>query len=289
MGIDTEWAQRVGQVRGGLTKTEETLLSFISAAPHISAFMSLKQLCESSGVSKPVVIEFYRKLGYADFKEFREGLQGFYSQHIDSYRASTTAFRNITTIDELIAASVDVDVRSLQRMAGYLSREQLGQAARRILDAPNTYLFAPGTGFYPAHYLCERLRRYHLRAHLIGSDIQHLAEELFPIREGDLLLVFEYVPESDICLRVMDRASDAGAHIILVTEPVDVPLVNRADSVIVVNRGELGFKNSMAVPMSFANLMLLTIELVGGKRIADDLKTLEETRERYALSRLETS
>jgi DNA-binding MurR/RpiR family transcriptional regulator len=60
--------------------------------------------------------------------------------------------------------------------------------------------------------------------------------------------------------------------------------VNSADSVIVVNRGEINFKNSMAVPMAFANLLILTIELIGGERIQADLMEIEEKREKFGLS-----
>ncbi len=284
MGIDTDWAERVGRVSNALTKTEETLMSFITHAPHESAFMSLRQLCDSSGVSKPVVIDFYRKLGYEGFKEFREGIRGLYAQHIDSYRASAAAFRNISSVVELVSAAADVDARSLQRMGAYLPPDQIEEAARRIVSAPATYLFGPGTGFYPAHYLYERLKRYRLNVHLVGADPQHLAEELFPMNPADVLLVFEYQPEAEIFARIMGCAAEIGAYIILVTDPVDVRLVSRADMVIVVNRGEVGFKNSMAVPMSFANLLLLAVELSAGEGATEKLKRLEETRERYALS-----
>ena len=101
---------------------------------------------------------------------------------------------------------------------------------------------------------------------------------------ADVLLVFEYQPEAEIFARIMGCAAEIGAYIILVTDPVDVRLVSRADMVIVVNRGEVGFKNSMAVPMSFANLLLLAVELSAGEGATEKLKRLEETRERYALS-----
>jgi DNA-binding MurR/RpiR family transcriptional regulator len=289
MDFDTEWAERVGRVTGGFSKTEESLLGFISGAPHEAAFFSMQELCAASGVSKPIVIEFYRKLGYDDFKTFREGVKRFYAQHIDSFRASSATFRTISTLEELIAASAEVDARSVRRMADYLSRETLESAANRLLQSETAFLFGPGTGLYPAHYLSERLRRYRIRTHLIESDLQHLAEELFPMGSKDFLVIFEYSTESGIYERVMDYAAAAGAGILLVTDYLNVGLVNRADLVAVVARGEVGFKNSMAVPMAFVNLLTLTIELVGHEKTQHDLKSLEEMRERYAFSYAKTS
>lgn len=286
MAVNTEWAERVGRASSSFTRTETLLMDYLAQFPHEAAFMSLKELCEASGISKPVVIEFYRKLGYDSFKEFRGGLQSFYAQGIDSYRASTITFRSISTIEELIENAIEIDARSLRRLASYLSKEELESLAGGLLEADRLYLYGPGTGFYPAHYLHERLKRYRLDVHLVGNDLQHLAEELFPLKSGDLLLVFDYLPKKTILERVLSFASDAGARTILIADQVDVRLVNRADTVVVVNRGEINFKNSMAVPMAFANLLLLTVELLGAETVQSELKGIEEKREKYGLSYL---
>jgi DNA-binding MurR/RpiR family transcriptional regulator len=97
-------------------------------------------------------------------------------------------------------------------------------------------------------------------------------------------MAFDYLPKNTILERVLKYAEDAGAGSILVSDQLDVRLVNSADSVIVVNRGEINFKNSMAVPMAFANLLILTIELIGGERIQADLMEIEEKREKFGLS-----
>ncbi len=284
MAINTDWAERIGRASADFTRTETVLMDYLTRVPHEAAFMSLGGLCEASGISKPVVIDFYRKLGYKGFKEFREGLVSFYAQHIDSYRASTITFRGISTIEELIESATEIDVRSLRRLAEYLSKEELESVARRLLEARRIYLYGPGTGFYPAHYLLQRLKRYRLDVHFAGNDVQHLAEELFPMESGDQLLAFDYLPDKSMIEKVLVYAADAGAGSILIADQVDVRLVNRADTVIVVNRGEINFKNSMAVPMAFANLLILTIELIGGERIQEGLMDIEEKREKFGLS-----
>lgn len=284
MAIDTEWAERVGRAASTFTRSETLLLNYLTGVPHEAAFLSMKGLCEASGVSKPVVIEFYRKLGYQSFKEFRGGLQSFYAQHIDSYRASTIALRSVSTVGDLIESAVEIDVRSLRRLAAYLSEEELEAIAARLLRAGRIFLYGPGTGSYPARYLAERLKRYRFDVHLIENDVQHLAEELFPLGPGDELLVFDYLPKKRMLEGVVSFAADAGAGTILIADQVDVGLVNTARTIVLVNRGELDFKNSMAVPMAFANLLLLAVELVGGEQLQSSLKDIEEKRESYRLS-----
>jgi len=285
MAVKADWARRVARISDGLSRSESVLLDYIVSHPQDAAFMSLKELCSATGVSKPKVIDLYRKLAYAGFKEFRTGILDFYRQHIDSYRASYTTFRQIASLDELRQAAIQVDVNSLLRMSEHVSSEDLRHTARAILDAQNVYIFGPGTGFYPANFLAERLRRYRLSVHLVESDLQHLTEGLYPVSEGDLFILFHYLPEHTLSTRTLELVKEQGGRCIVVTGTVLLELVDLAERVIYVERGEMGFKNSMAVPVNFANLLLLTVEFLGGDVLQERLKKLEEKREKYQLTR----
>ncbi len=245
--------------------------------------MSLKELCEATNVSKPKVIDLYRKLGYAVYKEFRQGIQDFYAYHINAYRASCTTFKQINTLDELIRTAQEADTTALQRLSEHISPEELSHLARAIIDAHSIYVYGPSTGIYPAHYLYQRLKRYRLDVNLIGKDVQHLMEEVFPLRRDDLLLVFNYFLERDLTHRVMKYARDQGARIIVVSDTVLVDFVELVERSYFVERGSMGFKNSMAVPMHFVNLLILTIELIGGPQFQENLQQVETNREKYGL------
>lgn len=284
MAVKTDWAQRVSRVSQELTRIESELLDYITRNPQFAAFFSLKELCESTGISKPKVIDFYKKLQYTNFKEFRDGILEFYEQHINSYQASSATFHKIKTLDELIRTAVEVDVNALSRIPGQISTEDLAYVSRSILDAQKVYVYGPGTGYYPAHFLAQRLKRYRIDVHLIAADPQHLAEELFPIGQDDLLLIYHYFHEEQNVLNVMDFARDAGANTIMVSEHIHHSFVERADRILYVNRGEIGFKNSMAVPMAFTNLLLLALELTEGEASQETLKELERKREAFKLS-----
>lgn len=286
MALKVDWGRRVSQVHDSLTRSEQTLLNFITGQPQEAAFMSLKELCEATEVSKPKVIEFYRKLGYEGFKEFRQGILAFYEHHIDSYRASYTTFRQINSIEELREAAVAVDVGALQRMTSHVSSEDLSFTAEAILQARTVHVFGPGTGALPAEFLAQRLRRYKVNVHYIASDLQHLAEELYPIGSEDLLLLFHYAANTEQSMTSMQVARDQGATVVAVAGTILLDFVELVDRAIYVVRGEMGFKNSMAVPMCFANLLLLTVEFLGGEELQKHLKELEEKRGRYDLLRL---
>ncbi len=284
MAVDTEWAHKLSEVLPHLTRTEREFSDFVNSYPHETAFMSLREVAEKSGVSRPKIIEFFRKLGFNSFQEFRTSVQNFYKQHIDSYRASTITFKKIKTITELIDATVEIETKSLLRMKENISEEDLSEIAESILSARRIFIFGPGTGFYPAHYLSQRLKRYKADIHLISSDLQHLAEELYPLAKDDILIVFKYSPQEDIFSKVMAWGKDTGCPVIMVTEQVFPHLVNLANHVIYIDRGDIEFKNSMAIPMTFTNLILLAVEMKGTGTVEGYLKDLEKRRETYNLS-----
>ncbi len=284
MAVDTEWAHKLSEVLPHLTRTEREFSDYVNSNPHETAFMSLREVAEKSGVSRPTIIEFFRKLGFENFQEFRTSIQNFYKQHIDSYKASSITFKKIKTLTELINATVEIETKSLRRMKENISENDLSKIAENILNADSVYIFGPGTGFYPAHYLSQRLKRYKVNIHLISSDLQHAAEELYPIQAGDLIIIFNYFAREDIFSSIMKWAKDSGCKIIMITEQVYPHLVNLADHVVYIDRGDIEFKNSMALPMTFANLILLAVEMTGTDTVEGYLKDLEKKREKYKLS-----
>lgn len=276
-----EWGKRVAGPDTRFTQLERKLLEYINSNPHEAAFMSLRELCEETGVSKPKVINFYRKLDYQNFRLFRESIQRFYAHHINAYRSSRATFRQVTTVADLIAAAREADVHALERLAEHITTDDLSSIASAVMDARVVYIHGSSTGRYPAHYLYQRLKRYRMQVHLIGQDVQHMLEDVYAISQQDLLLVFHYFPDPETTRSTMKLAKDAGACVMVVSDTVLVDLAEAADRLFFVERGSMGFKNSMAVPMHFVNLLLLTLELIGGERYQNSLKQVESMRDTY--------
>ncbi len=281
MKAGDSWAKRVEKANSKLTRSEATVLDYVTAVPEEAAFQSLKELAEHTGISKPKIIDLYRKLGYDTFREFIEGVREFYSHRINSLRASRATFTSVESVPELIERAISIDQQSLRRISECVSPNDLTFIANSIIRAETVHLFGPGSGRYPSEYLYTRLKRYRLNVHEIALDMQHLAEELVGIGTGDLLLVFSYVREHETVLSVMRHAMNRGATVVVVSDNVLVDFATTADRTLYVERGLVGFKNSMAVPMSFANMVLLAVELLGGDELQASLQEVEAIREEF--------
>lgn len=283
--VETEhtWAQRVTDASPRLTKLEKKVVQFITDQPHIAAFLSMQKLGETVGVSKPKIIDLYRKLQYPDYKSFRHGILTFYSLNINSFFSSEATFKQVHTLDQLIDVSITADADALNRLRAHISMDDLRALAHAILQAKEVFLYGPGTGMYPAHYLYQRLRRYRIHTNLIRPDEQHLMEEVFTISSHGVLIVFDYSLNPKRTMQVMRFAHDRGARVFLVTGTVILDYISLVDHTFYVERGSMRLKSSMAVPMMFANLVILTLELLGGEEVREALRESEKERDAYQL------
>ncbi|SIQ82488.1 transcriptional regulator, RpiR family [Alkalispirochaeta americana] len=277
------WGKRVSKLAGRLTETETRVLEYVTESPHEAAFMSLKDLCERTGVSKPKIIQLYRKLGYERYKEFRNGVEEFYAHHINAYRASKATFKDIRSFDQLVTTSIEEEAKALQRQLEHVPTDDVEQLARSMLNKRRIYILGTSTGMYPAHYLFQRLKRYKLDVRILGEDSQHIVEDAFGINEDDMLLVFHYFPDRRRTHGAMKLAHDCGALVVVATDTMLIELTEMADQVYFVARGSIRLHSSMAVPMHFVNLVMLAIEWLGGETFQQYLLDIEKLRERYDL------
>lgn len=281
MDVKLDWLDRLRRFENDLSRAESDLLRYVNANPEKVSLLTQRELAVAADVSKPVVISLFRKLGYSTHKEFQHSVEEFFSTHIDSYRASQHIRNQFETLEELISEAIQVDTRSLERLSQSLSPGTLGAMVEAITGHERVWIIGPGTAMYPAHYLSQRLRRYQIASVLIGQDSSHHLDELFPITERDLLLVFHYTDRDEWLLPVLKFAGNRGALRMLVSATIHPSYVDESDEFLHVPRGELHFKNSMAVPMAFANLLLLALEIARGEDVRERLKNLETAREAW--------
>lgn len=270
--------KRIDHARGHLTRLEQSLLDFVNGNPEKVVLLSQKDFLSRARVSKPILISLFRKLGYSDYRSFQAGVEQFFSTHIDSFRASRDLHERVRTIPELIDQAVHVDAQALGRLLATVPEETLRVFAEKARAARTVYVAGMGTGYYPAHYLAQRLRRYRIVTVLVSRDSGHSPDELFPLSSEDLLVAFGYTQDDSWLFPLLRFCRDRRAPSFLVTATIHPDYVGSCSYHVHVPRGEVRFKNSMAVPMAFANMLLLAFEVVHGDCAEEELQLLEETR-----------
>jgi len=276
--MTTDWMERLQSGKERLTRAEAELVNYINNHPDRAAALTQQRLAEEAGVSKPVVISCFRRLGFDDYRGFRNSIEEFFSTQIDSLRASRSVRDRVNSLEELLTEAISVDIHSLGRLQNSLSTDMLERVAGRCFASTVVYLCGEGTGHYPAHYVAQRLRRYGRNTVLLGEDRSHAPDTLHPLGREDALLLFHYSDRDDWLWPILQLARERGAWTLLVSGTIHPDYVAAVAEFVHVPRGELQFKNSIAVPMHFANLMLLACELVYRQEAEEQLAALEDTR-----------
>jgi len=276
--MEHHWVRQLHKFEKSLTRTEQELIGFINQNPEKVCSATLKDLVEMSDVSKPVIINCYKKLEFADYRSFQTAIEEFFSSQIDSLTASRNMQNRVKTIDQLLHESAAVDIRALERLSLNVTTENLKHISGRIHGARTVYVTGEGTGFYPAHYLAQRLRRYNVNSLFIDHDSRHTPDMLHPAGKEDLILLFHYSDRDDWLWPVLRLSRSIPMESMLFSGIIHPDYVKLADSFFHIPRGEMSYKNSMAVPMHFANQILLSYEILYNEEVERHLKKLEESR-----------
>ncbi len=276
--MNVNWAEQLQEHGKSLSRTEKQLVDYINGSPEQVSSMTLQELSEVSGISKPVVINCFRKLGFKDYKSFHSAIEQFFASQIDSLGASRQLKNRVRSMSDLLYEAASVDFYSIKRLSASLKTEDLEKISAGLNLAGTIYLAGEGTGHYPAHFLAQRLRRYGLKTLLIDQDSRHTPDMLHPADESDMIILFHYSDRDRWLRQILQHSAGKKLNSLLVSGTIHPDYVSAAGQFIHVPRGDLHFKNSMAVPMHFANLLLLAYEMLYGEKIEKQLTELEESR-----------
>lgn len=276
--MDADWPTRLRENENSLTKAEHSLIEYVNRHPEHAVRLTQRELAEEAAVSKPVIISCFRRLGYSSFREFQTAIEQFFGTQIDSLVASRRVHERVPTLQHLVEEAAAVDSRTLERMRAAIDVATLEAIAVRLHEAESVFVMGLSTGHYPAHYLAQRLPRYGITTVLIEQDERHLPDMFHLIGPDDVLVLFHYSDDDRRLRRALDPALRGRTWTAVISATIHPTYVAESDLFVHVPRGEMEFKNSMAVPMHFANLMLLTYEHVYRAEVEEQLTQLESTR-----------
>ncbi len=274
-----QWVEKLREGESLLTRTESDFVDFVNRYPEKVTCGTLKELAKDADISKPVMINCYKKLGYSSYRSFQTAVEEFFSSQIDSLLASQQMQNRVRSADKLLREAIEVDRRALERLSSTISTADLKAIASWIHNGRTVYLMGEGTGHYPAHYLSQRLRRYGVEAVLIDQDFRHVPDLLHPAGDMDLILLFHYSDRDDWLKSVLHLIASSSMRCLLFSGTIHPNYYAIPGAVYHIPRGEIGFKNSMAVPMHFANQILLFFEILFKEEVEDHLTKLETSRQ----------
>lgn len=211
-----------------LTPLEGKVASDILARRDITADTPLKEIAEGSGVSEAMVVKVAKKLGFAGFRDFRDGLIGYYTSESAALHTEITpedtpgmivqkVFR--TAMQALEETFAILDLEAFERAATYLHRARhrdfigLGGSAQIARDVAHKFLRIGirASVFDDAHMMM-------MSAALLGPD--------------DAVVAFSHSGETAAVIEAVELARKNGARVIAVTNYSQSTLARAVDVVL---------------------------------------------------------
>ncbi|WP_102225414.1 MurR/RpiR family transcriptional regulator [Acidimangrovimonas sediminis] len=272
---------RVETAAPQLPPAEARMALFFAAQKEAVVLSSAAQIAEAAGASDATVVRTARSLGYAGLSEMREDILAELTGAASPARLLS---RTLDAAGEGPAAILD-HVLSLHTAAlGALTRPETAAAFARVLDliaaAPMRYVFGIGPSGAIADYAALQFNRIGLRSHTLSSPGIALADRLAWLAPGDVVVMLAYAPIYREVEVVLDRASERGAKVVLISDSLGPQVGDRVVEMLAVPRGRSEHLSMHGATMVLIEALILGLAAQDRDRAIAGLDTVGRLRGR---------
>jgi DNA-binding MurR/RpiR family transcriptional regulator len=232
----SEWriAERIRQKLGALSPSERRVARVLLSGVPTAGLESSAKLADHAGVSGPTVSRFVtQRLGFRNYAEFQQALRDEIAARVVSpvevYRQQRVESAEPDFAGRAGAALADSVLASLQG----LDSTEFANATALLADTQH-HVLAVGGAFSQlvAGYLVGVLREIRPGVRLVPPVAAERAAALADIGKRDVLCAFDFRRYERDTQVFAAAAKDAGARIVLFTDPWLSPIADIADAIL---------------------------------------------------------
>lgn len=201
--------------------------------PDEVAFHSMREIARRAGVPPVSLVRLAQRLGFAGYSELRGAFIGKMkdgrtrdqvSLQRNQQSAQELIRRKGSGIEEFVDSFFAAEIDVVRQAKAHLSLEKLIEAVTILSEAPKVFVYGRRTAFTPAYTLAYTLRKARPSVHLLdgpGGAPESMLEDLMP---GDAFVAVTFAPFNRLVYRLTERASQAGARVIAITDSFAAPV-----------------------------------------------------------------
>jgi len=264
-----------------LTDADTRLLDVLVRDPLRGAMENGKDVSSRAGVHPASAVRLARRLGFKGYPEFRNFLRASLTDSGGDFESSAArmAARMMKADGGGVLSSViDSEIAALKTLSDNVSDVDIRRFSETLRDARRVLVFGRGHASALGSLIALRLARSGYDAIDLGARMHQLPEVLSTIGESDViwLLAFRKVPR---LIEDINRASAArGARILALTDLQAARMEPAPLHQILVSRGPPGDSQSLVVPMTVANAVILDLAAVDNGKSIRSLAAFREFR-----------
>ncbi|NLS06066.1 MurR/RpiR family transcriptional regulator [Rhizobium sp. P32RR-XVIII] len=270
-----------------LTEADTRLLDVLMQDPLRAAMENGKAVSFRAGVHPASAVRLARRLGFKGYPEFRSFLQTNLMEGGGDFEspAARMAARLVRAEEGGVLASVlDSEIAALQQVRNSVSDIDIRAFSESLRDCRRVYVFGRGHSAALSSLIALRLNRSGYDAVDVGSQMHQFPEALTALSADDVLWLLAFRRASPLIHQVREIAARRGTKTLALTDLRGARIDPAPYRQISVSRGEAGESQSLVVPMTIANAVILDLAAIDDGRSLRALAAFKAFRATSGLS-----
>lgn len=239
-----------------LSEGQRRLADFFLRHRQRIPYLSIEEIAEENRTSAATVSRFIKLLGFSNLKEFKNSQRD--SMDISPAAKVQASLHSLESAD-LVEGVTDAEIDHLRTAVHELDRQAFSAAARILAECGTVAIYGNGASRCLSELLAFRMNRFGKHVRHLGRASSSMAEALYNIGSGGVVVAFAFFKEREDLQRVFDYARSKGAKTIIVTDLLVSSTAEKADHVLVTQRGELTRFHSMVAPVALVDALTLAV------------------------------
>jgi DNA-binding MurR/RpiR family transcriptional regulator len=261
-----------------LTEADVRLLDVLLQDPLRAAMENGKDVSSRAGVHPAAAVRLAQRLGFSGYPEFRAFLQSNLVEGTDDFESGSAriAARLIRASESgALSLVLDSEIAALQQVRAAVTDDDIRAFATAIRDGRRVFVFGRSHAATLTALIAMRLQRSGYDAIDLSAVTNQMAERLVSLSAGDVVWLLAFRRPSPVVLEVLRIARRRGATVLALTDVGGARLDPAPDHIIAASRGGPGDSQSLVVPMTIANAVILDLAAIDDGR---SFKALEDYR-----------
>lgn len=264
-----------------LTEADTRILDVLVRDPMRAAMENGKEVSSRAGVHPTSAVRLARRLGFKGYPEFRAFLQTNLIERGDDFQhASARMAARLVRAEEsgLLASMLDGEIAALEQLRTSVSDANIRQFSLNLCKARRIFIFGTGHAEALSHLVARRLMRSGYDAEDLSSQIHLLPEKLAQLSPQDVVWLNCFRKPSSVLQDIRRVAAACGARTLALTDLSGARIDPAPDVQIAVSRGEAGQPQTLVVPMTIANAVILDLASIDDDRTMQALADFKSLR-----------
>lgn len=267
---------------GRLTAADTRLLDVLMQNPMRAALENGREISNRAGLHPSSAVRLARRLGFDGYPEFRTFLQNsLVDEGEDFDNGAARVAARLLRADEgaLVSSVIDSEIAALETARKAVNDGQIRRFSEAIRDCRRIFVVGLGHFGALAHLVNLRLNRSGYNATDLTATPNLMRETLMTMTEDDVLWLFAFRSPPPLMHDIRAVAADRGATTLAITDVAGGRFNPPPDHHITVSRGALGQSQSLVVPMTIANTVILDLAAIDNGRSIKAIEQFDRFRE----------